>query len=279
MTQVNLEGKSPNKDIFSALAKEGTFKILEESDSKLISKRKTPQKLGLTKRQYYSRLRELKNLDIIKKEGKGYVRTEHGDKVHKLSRSLAVASNKEKKDGTYQNTSEETTEKKSGILINEYDELAEHLAELISDAEETIYLATAYLDHKVADKILLLEDQIETKFIMQRFNWKDSFQLYRTIMSKNKLSHLVTLIKNNNIHVLPKLPFSFAIIDGKLAVFEVKNPLNRDNFFLALESKNKKVCKKLESLFTLFFENSEKISMNTEDNPLQMLSDHSEKDF
>lgn len=71
------------------LSKEGVFTILSRSEDKLISRRTTPEKIGISKRRYYSRLRTLKALGLVVKDGEGYILTEAGEKVLENLKEIA----------------------------------------------------------------------------------------------------------------------------------------------------------------------------------------------
>lgn len=261
MTQVNLESKSPNRDIFSALAKEGTFKILEESDSKLISKRETPQKLGLTKRQYYSRLRELKNLNIIKKEGEGYVRTERGKKVCRLTKGISTLSEDNiEKIGDLEDLplNQKELKDQQAKVITDYEELVEDILETFENSTDEIILASRYMDNRIINKGLnsVKENSYNLRVLVPKLKVSESIELLKAISSPSMIKPSMEMAEKN-LRVLSELPYSFMVADQKKVFIEIINPFRPSSFYMSICLKNEKIGRRLEGIFSYLFDNGE----------------------
>ncbi|KXA96883.1 hypothetical protein AKJ38_02390 [candidate division MSBL1 archaeon SCGC-AAA259I14] len=240
-------------DVLSVLSKEGSIKILDEASSKLISRRKTPNEIGLSKRQYYSRIRGLKNNNLIVKEGEGYVLTDTGKKVREtvknLYKTLDVTRNSKNFDVSL------SQDNQNGIILT-YEELVERTVEIFENSSEEVFLATKYIDHRVAKKILEKNENIEIKMITHKFELTKNFELYKALLSPGALKKAYELAKNHT-KVIPSLPYTFIISDQKEVLYELKNPIVPDEFFGAFYLQNNKLAKKLRNVFNELFNMSE----------------------
>lgn len=254
-----LEGENnfteSERKVLSALSREGSLTILKEANSKLTSKRGTHAELGLTKRQYYSRLRELKKLDVIKKEGEGYVRTEKGDRLYQLAKKIMVSmddSNKE--DVSFINVE---GKKVRSDIITEHRKSIKKIKGLIENAEEEILIASRYIDHPVLNTIVERSDEIEIKGITRKLTISDSFELSRAIFPLNRLKKLIEFTKKKG-RVVPNLPFSFGVQDKRVSFLEVLDPLHPNDFFFAIVLENEKLSEELRELFYELYDMAEK---------------------
>ncbi len=250
------EKKFTNSDrkILSALSREGSLTILKEASSKLTSKRGTHAELGLTKRQYYSRLRELKNLGVIRKEGEGYVRTEKGDKLYHLASKIMNSMNESKEDSSFMNF--EGKKIKSDI-VTDHRKSIKKVKTLIESAEDELLIASRYIDHPVLNTIVERSDEIEIKGITRKLTLSDTFELSRAIFPLNRLKKLVEFTRNKG-RVVPNLPFSFGVQDKKVSFLEVLDPLHPNEFFFAIVLENEKLSEKLRELFHELYDMAEK---------------------
>src|SRR2546425_7737398 len=85
-------------DVLSVLSKEDGLTIFLYSKNGLVSELDTPQKIGLTKKQYYTRIKQLFDLGLITKTGNQYVHTALGNIIyqkHILSLVNSIALSKE----------------------------------------------------------------------------------------------------------------------------------------------------------------------------------------
>lgn len=248
------------KKIFSTLSKEGAIEILRESKSKLISRRKTPESLGLTKRQYYSRLRELKNLNVIKKEGEGYIHTDRGKGIWTIvnqlfgffaeGKSMPILSTEEKNNEL---PSFQLSDSRVKTILN-YEEIIEETIEMIKGAEEELYISTKHIDYRIILECLDLDEDVNFKAIIRKHRAEDSIELMKGINNSEKFSKFIDLAKRG-VGALPKVPYSFVLKDGEVCSIEVPNPLVPDSYFFSLKIiKDESVYSKLKNLFMEMFE-------------------------
>jgi len=77
------------EEVFSILSKKEARAIFDAAKSGVVAKIESANGLGLTLKQYYTRLGELKELYLIRKVGEIYVRTEFGNSIDKNIDSIS----------------------------------------------------------------------------------------------------------------------------------------------------------------------------------------------
>lgn len=251
--------KESLRSIFDVLSKEGGMKILELANSKLISRRETPRKIGLTKRQYYTRLRELKELNLIKKEGEGYILTEFGGQVQGLNSNLGKILECKSTEASTENLFDERFKdcKKSVKLIKDYEALSKGVEKLIRDSTEEVLIATRFIDHRAVNAVLSLDEGVSFKAMVRKFHPIESLELRDSLLSFGKIKKGAK-IAQNHVRVNPRLPFSFVVVDQNDSFVEIVNPLKPDNFFKGFIVKDEEISLGLRRLFMELYENSEK---------------------
>lgn len=253
------EGGRKVKEVLSLLSKEGTIKILRESGSKLTSRRDTPSSLGLSRRQYYTRLRDLKRLGMVRKEGEGYIRTENGEKIYSFIKQFLGSGNgwgaelaDFSPDGMRKTRS---TQKGSALLdvIVNYKDLANRVTEIIKNSEDQFRLASNYMDARVIKAILEAEDKVNVKLLTRKFKIERSVEVFKSIYSPTQLKKAIEISKNQ-AKIVPKLPFSFITSDKEIVAMEVPDPFRVDQFSMAVVIKNETMNENLRNLFDDLFE-------------------------
>lgn len=268
----HLEKKSTRK-ILSVLSKEGGLKILEEAISKLISRRETPSKIGLTKRQYYTRLRELKNLDVIKKEGEGYVLTHFGEVISNLALKLEKIDkdgfkvDEEIPDIDSVEKSESFVSGESAEVIRGYDSVAEKAVEYLEKASDEVLLASKYLDHRVVNALIGLDEDVDLKLLGREFNSFEGKKLFNVFTSPKKMKKAIE-VGSEKTRIVSNIPFTFMVRDKSYGLVELVNPLKPDSFFVGFTFRNEEICDELRDLFERLYESSEKNAVTATEKPL-----------
>lgn len=267
MIEKKSEDKSLNR-ILSLLSQEGTLTILNEAQSKLISRRETHGELGLTKRQYYRRLRGLKEFGLIRKEGEGYVVTERGENLYRplIGMMLVLNGNQTENEDIFNDdilsSYLELDETKFADVITNYDELVDKVVELIETSTSEVVLATRYVDHRVIKAYFESGNQASLRSIVREISVIDGMGIFKSFPFSKPLEQLAKLV-HDRIRVLPGLPYSFLVKDREIGIVETVNPFKPNNFFLASISRNKEMCEGLYSLFNRLYEKAEEWPSNT----------------
>lgn len=176
----DIEGilKPPKKilDIFEILSKEDAFNIIVLAKDGLKSSLDTPEKIGLTKKQYYTRLKQLVDLGIIEKNDSIYQHTTLGKilfKNHlmallehtKNSKNLEMVdvlkkSNKFNDDeiskfltSVGMKETIPSIDTKS-LYTNDFEEMVSKVLEMIEFAKHDIFLCTRFANELIINSIL-----------------------------------------------------------------------------------------------------------------------------
>lgn len=266
--------------IMEALSNEDSVNIFFYAENGIESSTTAIKALGLTQKRYYTRLKSLLEAGIIEKTDEGYQHTILGKLVYKLGLSLLkIIEKKEQLEvlNAVQKSSSISPEDTSHIakalsvelsfldvtgkviMIDSYEGLVNELNRLIEGAKRTFYIASKYADANVVEvtmkaqkrgiKILILTEKLKLKNNISMIKYLLSPKL---LMSFSKfMSDFTTILRQ-----LPDLIYSFSIIDGKIAVFEIPHP-NLDSFYLAFIIENEETSKKIEGIFLDMWENAE----------------------
>ncbi|KXB06020.1 hypothetical protein AKJ52_02675 [candidate division MSBL1 archaeon SCGC-AAA382C18] len=253
--------KNLTQKVLSLLSKKGAFKILGEAKSELLSRRDTPNKIGLSKRRYYTRLRGLKQENLIEKRGESYVLTETGKQTYALLEKLekTLKSNKNGENLDYSSFLDDNEKE----FITSYENLVETVLEIFENSSEEVLLATRYIDHQVIKEIISKSEGLDVRIIAQEFNITESFNLYKALLSPKALTKAYNLAKNHT-KVVPNLPYGFSVNAQESALVEITNPLKPDEFFGAVRFRGRALSEELREMFNDIYEMTEKTPISSD---------------
>lgn len=179
-------------DILSILSKTDALTIFSVAKNGLESELETPQKIGLTKKQYYTRLKQLVELGLLNKNESKYVHTALGNLIYekhvvgllnnmKISKELEMIdllkqtskfkpeeiSNFVSKLYPEMNLGSTLDVKKNTFeLISASDTMVQKIIEVIEFAEKEILLVTRFPNENIINAILKKDGRkISTKII------------------------------------------------------------------------------------------------------------------
>ncbi len=270
--------------VLSTISKEGSTHLLKACESGLKPGQNRWEKFDLSKRQYYSRLRSLKNLGLIKKTGGEYVQTELGKQVYEIILNMEkLAENSDtiefaRSIRDRKEVPEEEKEKAREFLnkkpflsdvklkrtkllnvINDYKELRNKLVRMVKNAEEEIYLATNYADHRIIKTLTEIDDSMNYKGIITHNALSQAGEFLRALWNSEDLESF-TRISEGSTRVCRSLPYSFILKDGKMIGVEIQNPMIPDKFFLGIILEGEEIYKTFKELFEDLYEGIEENS-------------------
>ncbi len=280
------DSKKPKlQDILKALSDEHSLRLFKLAATELNGGVGAYAKVGLSKKQFYSRLHVLVKLGLVERIGWAYRHTTLGSIVNDLQlRPLEEglteywnfqAIDEIKKSETIpehervkivQSLLNATAIKKyydeniigqqqlaaAVKVIQTYDELVESVFKLIQSARKEIFLASRYYDPNVS------------RLLMSKFNEGVTLHLIDDNPSGTTLvTRLQAALDNPAIQSVAKailesprvrigesaLEYSFIVIDGEHCQFEIVNRLTPGEFNFAIEVNNKQVSLKMISIF------------------------------
>lgn len=257
-------------DLFAALSRKDTLTLFLLAKDGLRSELRTASIVGLSKKQYYTRLNQLKNAGLIEKYRDMYVYTTLGNVIHQKHVSGLVESvrfNKQfrmidalkrAREFSEEDISE-FTRNVAGLDISEpskvdlawtYEEAASKLVEIIEFAKREIVFATRFLNEVLINNILNKTKQGVNVRILADTKMVNSFaeaeKKYLDLTDEHSTERM-NVVRNpwypkNVKRRIASVPFSVAVIDGKYAGIELAGKNSSDKFTGSIFIKDTKVC-------------------------------------
>jgi predicted transcriptional regulator len=260
--------------ILRALSDKDSLRILLEASKGLPSGLEAPRILGMTKRRYYIRLRELIKVGLLKKIDNSYHLTVIGEFIKReiydeLLRAIPYVKTLEQLSELGMNTLENIGSFIPGLsdsdtihmthllrppvgidIIKNYEELIRKICKGIQDARKIVLLASRYFDLTFAKYLIeSLEREIKI-YVVTDFDMPSllSFAI-KFIKNYKMIIPLIKLLKNEKILVrrTGNLPISFMIIDEIICIFEL--PSLTKEFETALWIDYKPIVEKMTDIF------------------------------
>ncbi len=242
-------------DVLSILSKTDALTIFSVAKNGLESELDTPKKIGLTKKQYYTRLKQLVELGLLNKNESKYVHTALGNIIYekhivgllnnmKISKELEMIdllkrTSKFKPEEISNFVSKLNPEMNLGStldvrngtfeLISTFDMMVQKIVEVIEIAEKEILLVTRFPNECIINAILKKNSgKISTKIITDISmvkNYLNSEQDGIKINDKNR-SERINVVANPFYPLKIerryfKVPFCMLIVDQKYVILEI----------------------------------------------------------
>ena len=270
-------------DILSILSKTDALTIFSVAKTGLESELDTPQKIGLTKKQYYTRLKQLVELGLLNKDESKYVHTALGNLIYEkhvvgLLNNMKISKELEMID-LLKRTSKFKPEEISNFIsklnpelgVNEnhgssrnhfelmstFDSMVRKILDMIDFAESEILLVSRFPDERIINAILKKTSMgISTKVISDINMVAGYFESEKdkvTINDKNK-NERVNVVANpfypSKIERrYLKVPYCMLMIDGKQVGLEIIDNYEPEKFKMALFGMDAKFSTQLKDEF------------------------------
>ncbi|MFQ6011926.1 MAG: TrmB family transcriptional regulator sugar-binding domain-containing protein [Nitrososphaerales archaeon] len=279
--------------IMGMLSKKDVLDIFTSASEGLNSSDRAPATLGMTPRRYYKSLSQLMASGLLKKSGKRYTHSGLGEQVYQqevrgLQAILTQEHGIELLDEIRKNTgiTVDDLSRVTPAVVNDlqstlqvaelsplrtirnYEDLVAVVQEEIDKCKKEIVFATRYQDFRVVQSMLravsrgvkvtsLVSDKVDLSHRLQMlgnfFSHPETIKLWHELRASPNLT-----VKHCN------LPYSFAAFEGARCVIEVVNPVESENFFIALIFENESLCENLVKNFN-------KLWQTAEEDPMQQL--------
>ncbi len=273
-------------DILGALSDNYSIKIFKQTSTGLKSGQEGLEKMGLTKKQFYSRLNKLVGLGLIFKTGGIYKHTSLGVLVNSTQikpleealinywNLLAVDELKQSKvipqqeQETIVQSILDNAKLKEFFILNSqpikvmktYDELTKEVLKLIGSAKKSIYIASRYHEPNVSYRIMEKFGEGVSLNILDGNPSGTSFALRLKAALNDPANNLLAkaMLESDKVRLRNRvLDYSFIVVDEKYCGFEVVNPLSPHEFNLAVEFIDQEVSQKLIDIFEKLWLSSE----------------------
>lgn len=276
----NPESLKRMEEVLSVLSKFDAFEIFVLAKNGVKSELDTPHKIGLTKKQYYTRLKQLCELGLTAKNGSSYVHTAFGSLVydkHVVGLLNTVNNMKElemvdllKKSSKFDSqeissfltkiglNDDGGSESKSLKIITSYEEMVTKAIEIIDFAQSEIILMTRYPNELIVNSMLKKASMGVSVKVLVDINMVDNYISKAgnkmTVSDKNTS-------ERNQVVVNPfypvkierrygKVPFSLLMTDDSHIGMEIIDKHNPDKYNLSIYADNSKVGLQIKDVFS-----------------------------
>lgn len=277
--------------ILDALGHEDSLAIFMYTEKGIKSSKGAIEELGLTQKRFYSRLKELIEVGLIEKREGEYQHTTFGSIFFKIGFSLlemienkdqielleqirassslpnseldkiqsVVSKNFRDMSGLFDMVFLSEKQRKVEVLAT-YDRLAEKIVEEIKASQESIFLASRYLDNKVIDSMFKAGTRgLKNKVIMAKENLEDKVNKLQLLLSPGLVMSLLEYFSDPDLDDLLRdgnVPFSFCIMDGRHCFFELPSMGNND-FSIAFFVDDEEIGERFTKMFNALWESAE----------------------
>ncbi|MFY3739713.1 MAG: putative transcriptional regulator [Candidatus Nitrosomirales archaeon] len=280
-SELDLELVNKTTNILSILSKKDALTIFLLVKNGLKAETNTPQKVGLTRKQYYTRLKQLVDSGLIDKSGDEYIHTTLGSFVHqkhvlelfehtknvkqmKMVDTLKRTKQFSEDDITNflgkiagKNLTASTTLSKCR-LISTYEDMVSALVERINFAQSEVLLASRFTNELIinamarkanagVDVKIVADTDLVKQFInsaRDKLQVVDEHSLERVNVAGNPW-YAAGDMERRYTHI----PFSFMTFDGKEAGLEFVDAHNPGKFNTCMLVEDETICKELRTRF------------------------------
>ena len=273
---LNISHGQPIKMLSQANSAEEVFRVLADRHSLNIVRMayfglkssSMNYKSTISKKQFYSRLKRLRNMGIIEKRNSVYKTTTFGSLIYngqikaleniianywnlkavdvlKAKQDFPLREKEKLIEEMIQNTSLKSivngTHLSGFSVIKDYNKLVLEVTKLLESAEKEVYMATRYYDlhfsrlmfHKVANEGLtmhLLDGLPDQISVANRLN-----AILRVPPNRETFEMVNKIIKSKRFELRKaKLSASFMVVDGTTVCYETTDYVNPEQFTLAI---------------------------------------------
>ena len=238
------------------------------------------EELDLTPKSYYTRLRELIDGGLGRKLDSGYGQTALGRMIYDrflpaMIKAVDAKDELEFLDGLegieIENGIRKRILEELGIpvfadstnlkVLGDYEALAIAAIDLYDSAEESVLLASNYIDVRVIEAFLRAVDRgVTNRAIMGRNSTSSNIQKLRGMLSLTFTKALINFASNivnlKDAVRFADIPYTFCVGDGHLNLMDISNTLN-ESFIVALSIDDRSVAEKLTKFYETLWKTGE----------------------
>jgi predicted transcriptional regulator len=288
-----VSNKPKVEEIFSALGDDISLRLFRLASIGIDPTAEFMQKTGLTRKQFYTRLQKFVKLGLVQKKQGLYTLTTLGTVVQNIQlkpleeivdnywklQAIEMLKDANKIPAEERNMLIESIAKSEEFnllsyvnpgkikIINNWEELLKRLSEFIQAAKKEIYIGSRYHDPVIAKNILDKFQEGVSLYMLDSSpdSMKFSNELRAILLSppdKQTYDFCVAVLNSDKVQLRNKsLPFSFIVVDGTFAGFEIMNPLSPNEFLFAVDVKDEKISQKLIAYFNELWKTAEETGL------------------
>ena len=284
-----MSNKPKVEEIFKVLGDNVSLRLFRLASIGINPTSEFMQKTGLTRKQFYSRLQKLVKLGLVQKSQGAYILTTLGTVVQNIQlkpleelvdnywklQAIEMLKNANKIPEEERKMLIESIAKSDEFnllsyvspskikIIGNWDELLKRLSEFIQMAKSEIYVASRYHDPVIAKNILdKFKENVSLYMLDATSDTVNFASELRAILlhppDKETYEFCLSVLTSDKVHLCNRsLPFSFIVVDGIYAGFEIMNPLTPNEFLFAVDVKDKQISQKLINYFNELWKTAE----------------------
>ncbi|MDE1842107.1 MAG: hypothetical protein KGH95_00495 [Thaumarchaeota archaeon] len=264
-------------DVLSVLSKDDALTIFQMSEEGIRSEIDTPTRIGLTKKQYYTRLKQLVDLGLITKRNETYTQTAFGRVVYqkhiigltnniKNSKYLQMVdvlksdpkfSDKDIMDFMSkvepQISSEIQDTSKPSIVAWSWEEMVSKVLEIMEFAEKEIVLVSRFTNELIINTMIKKANSgISVRVLSDTNLIKGFFEKAGPIKSNDKNHKERIKVVSNPYYPTPMkrkyvdVPFCVLIVDKKNIGIEIVDSYDSNKFRMAVFSTDKHLANQMQ---------------------------------
>ena len=269
-------------DVLSILSKPDALLLFIMSKDGLKSELETHSKIGLTKKQYYTRLKQLADVGLITKNTVTYTHTAFGNMVYQKHFLELVGNIKSLKhfemiDVLKQSsnfklediseflskispnsnlTSPNLESKNNSIVTKSYDDMVSKVLQIVEFAQKEIILMGRFRNDHIINMLLKKANMgVSVKVLADTNTVKTFFENETDVLrdDKNKKERITTVSnpfypsKVDRRYI--ETPFSLLLVDGKIVGMEVVDTYHPKNFLMAAFMEDSSLCNSMRNTF------------------------------
>ncbi|GEM_PF-393812 len=275
-------------DTLSILSKNDALLIFLTAKDGLASELDTPQKIGLTKKQYYTRLKQLVEYGLLNKNDNKYFHTAFGSIIYNrhllgLVDSMKISKELEMIDLLKRSSKFKTDEISNFVAklnpemgrvdgtvtshftaVVSFDSMVRKVIEMIEFAEKEIILATRFQNELIINSILKkAQTGMEIKILSDVGMVENYFQSEKEKMkvndknSKERMNVVANPFYPARIERrYAKVPYCILIIDQKAVGMEIINNYEPAKFKMAIFGKDGELSSQIKNEFEALWQHS-----------------------
>jgi len=267
-------------ELFKVLSKPEAHRILFLTKSGIANSTYAIEELNISQKVYYDRIKGLVDTGLVKKIDGAYRQTALGQiicsrflpamgGVYEIKEKLGLLESLE--GTTYEQRLRKVFADDLEILdfsisnrvrlLEDYEALAIEAIDLYDSAEESVLLASNYLDIRVMEATFRAVDRgVTNRLIMGKNGLSSKLQNLRIMLSipftKAIINFATNTVDLKEFVRFVDLPYTFCVVDRCRSIMEISNTFN-EKFIVALSIDDKGVGEKLTDFYEMLWEAGE----------------------
>jgi predicted transcriptional regulator len=277
-------------DVLSVLSKNDALTIFLMAEEGIRSELDTPTKIGLTKKQYYTRLKQLVDLGLVEKHNESYTQTAFGKVVYrkhilgltnniKNSKYLqmvdALKANPKFNEKDIMeliskvepqiNIDLQESPKKNSTITSSYEDMVRKKLEMIEFSQSEILLVTRFQNELIINSILKKASYgVTVKILADTGMVKEYFEKEVEIISDKNKTERVRVVSNpfypsKADRRYAQVPFCLLVVDNKHIGLEIVDITEPGKFKMAIFTEDQILSSSMTSIFNNLWQKSDAI--------------------